>query len=143
MSVRRRPEFLRVEPLKSSTFSEFGQVIERPVSGGNLINGGTAARFDGVARLDFGSDGGEPLLSLFEAEAARIPIEVRRLERHVGSSQMFVPLEGQRLLVIVAARGEQPDRSNVRCFLSDGRQGVNFDAGVWHHPLLALTAGLS
>jgi ureidoglycolate lyase len=34
-----------------------------------------------------------------------------------------------------------PDRASVRAFVTNGRQGVNYHRGTWHHPLIALTAG--
>ncbi len=77
---------------------------------------------------------------------------VRLLERHAHSSQMFVPMRARApWLVVVAlprpvARGVDaraagaapPDRATLRAFLCRADQGVNFRAGVWHHPLIAL-----
>ena len=31
-----------------------------------------------------------------------------------------------------------PDRAAVRAFVTNGRQGVNYRRGTWHHPLIAL-----
>ena len=39
---------------------------------------------------------------------------------------------------IVVAPGEAPLPDDVVCFLASGQQGVQFDKGVWHHPLLDL-----
>jgi ureidoglycolate lyase len=53
---------------------------------------------------------------------------------------MFVPLSCRRFLVVVCpsdARGE-PDLSQLRAFLCGPGQGVNYHAGVWHHPIIAL-----
>ena len=55
------------------------------------------------------------------------------LERHPRGSQAFVPLSDAPYLVVVADDPSTPPR----CFLARG-QGVNFRAGTWHHPLLAL-----
>ena len=77
---------------------------------------------------------------------------VRLLERHPYSSQMFVPINCcKRWLIVVAlsqkeAKGVDvrqegkagPDLSTVRAFLARDDQGINFAAGVWHHPLIAL-----
>ena len=43
-----------------------------------------------------------------------------------------------RMPLVVAPPGEHIAAAKLRCFLAQGRQGVNFTAGVWHHPLLAL-----
>jgi ureidoglycolate lyase len=60
------------------------------------------------------------------------------LERHPLGSQAFMPLNGHAYLVAVAPRGETFATGDVRVFLARGDQGVNYAAGVWHHPLLAL-----
>jgi ureidoglycolate lyase len=60
------------------------------------------------------------------------------LERHPLSSQLFMPLAGQPFLVVVAAAGEDPDAAAVRAFATNGRQGVNYRRGTWHHPLIAI-----
>ncbi len=62
------------------------------------------------------------------------------LERHPLSSQAFVPLSAARFLLVVAAPGESVLPGGIRAFVSDGRQGVNYRRGVWHHPVLALDA---
>ena len=41
-------------------------------------------------------------------------------------------------LVVVAPAGMAPAARDLRVFLARGDQGVNYAAGVWHHPLLAL-----
>ena len=77
---------------------------------------------------------------------------VRLLERHPYSSQMFIPLNcQQRWLIIVALPKREPDQvdpcqegkagpdmSTLRAFMARSDQGINFAAGVWHHPLIAL-----
>lgn len=49
-----------------------------------------------------------------------------------------MPLSGERMLVVVASAGAVPDRAAVRAFVTNGRQGVNYRRGTWHHPLIAL-----
>ena len=34
----------------------------------------------------------------------------------------------------------RPDEQQIYAFLSNGRQGVNYHQGVWHHPLITLEA---
>jgi ureidoglycolate lyase len=128
-----------VEPLTRVVFRAFGDVIEVPGSGGRTANDGTAVRYDDVAALELTADGGRPALDLFRAKPAPLPLECRTLERHPLSSQAFVPVGEHRFLVVVApAGGDQPDAARTRAFVTDGRQGVNYRPGVWHHPVLAL-----
>ena len=64
------------------------------------------------------------------------------LERHPLSSQLFMPLDDASFLVVVAAKGADVIApSAVRAFLTNGRQGVNYHAGTWHHPVIALDRG--
>ncbi len=109
-----------------------------PATGGRTINDGTALRFDDVARLVLNAPGGRPLASLFRVAPAAMPMLCRALERHPRSSQLFVPLDGRRFLVVVALGDAAPDPARVRAFLTDGRQGVNYAPGTWHHPAIAL-----
>jgi ureidoglycolate lyase len=59
------------------------------------------------------------------------------MERHPLSSQAFIPLSSTPFLVVVAPAGEL-DLGTLKAFRSNGRQGINYRRGTWHHPLLAL-----
>jgi ureidoglycolate lyase len=132
---------LRLEPLAQANFAAFGDVIEAPRDGGRPANDGAARRFDDIAALQLDGDGGRPALSLFRVRPARLPIECRTLERHPLSTQAFLPLGEARFLVVVApATGVAPNPDGTRAFVTDGRQGVNYRRGIWHHPILALDA---
>jgi ureidoglycolate lyase len=126
---------LPLRPLRADTFAPFGDVIE-PAAARRIIdvNEGTAQRFDDLAHIDTGADGGRTVLSLFRARPRDLPFEIAMLERHPLGSQAFVPLAGARFIVVVA---EDPD-SVPLAFLAEGGQGVNYRRGTWHHPLIAL-----
>ncbi|MFX8813062.1 ureidoglycolate lyase, partial [Acinetobacter baumannii] len=66
------------------------------------------------------------------------PIRLRVMERHPLGSQAFVPMCGDPFLVVVAPPGPAPAPADLRAFVTNGRQGVNYARGTWHHPLLAL-----
>jgi ureidoglycolate lyase len=82
---------------------------------------------------DVGSVG----LSVGESGFVTLPFEVDLMERHPLGSQAFVPMVAARLVVIVA-----PDLDGrpgpARAFLSDGRQGIQYHANVWHGVLAPL-----
>lgn len=133
-------EPLRAQPLTRDAFSPFGDVIGLELSGGHSANQGTATRFDRVAKLVSHRPQAEPNLAVFRSVAKTLPFEVRLLERHPCSTQMFVPLACQRFLVVVCpedARGE-PDVTRLRAFVGGPGQGVNYRPGTWHHPIIAL-----
>jgi ureidoglycolate lyase len=133
-------EALRAQPLTREAFAPFGDVIGLSLGGGTSANQGTATRYDRVAQLASTRPEAQPNLAVFRSVAKALPFEVRLVERHPCSTQMFVPLACQRFLVVVCpsdARGE-PDVAQLRAFVCGPGQGVNYHAGVWHHPIIAL-----
>lgn len=129
---------LRIEALTAAAFQPFGEVIEAsPTAQHFAINGGNTLRFHDLARLDAGPDG-RMMVSIFRGQPRQLPFVVSMLERHPKGSQAFMPLSGQPYLVVVAPPGPPPGVDTLRAFLASPQQGVNYAAGVWHHPLLAL-----
>lgn len=138
-----KPRLLRPAALSAAAFAPFGQVIECVGHAGYAINQGSSQRFSDLAQLEADGDG-RLALSIFRAAARSAPFALDCLERHPLGSQAFMPLNGQAFLVVVAVTAPEPGRpapDSLRVFISDGRQGINFHRGVWHHPLLALSAG--
>lgn len=130
---------LTIEPLTREAFAPFGQVIEADPQAQTsyAINAGTSERFHKLAELDPGPDG-KLVVSIFRAQPREMPFTITMLERHPLASQAFMPLQSTPFFVVVAPKGDGISTTNVRAFLAKGHQGVNFAAGVWHHPLLAL-----
>jgi len=129
---------LAIAPLTAAAFAPFGEVIEAEGRASYPINAGTARRFDDLARVDVGAAGGKPLVGLCRAEPIALPFRVRLMERHPLGSQAFMPLSPTPFLVVVAPPSPAPRAEAIRAFRSNGRQGINYARGTWHHPLLAL-----
>lgn len=130
---------LPIEPLEAARFQPFGDVIEASDRGSPCaINEGWAVRFNDLARIDTGRDGGRTLLSIFRAKARPLPLRLSLMERHCLGSQAFMALVPRRFLVVVAPPGPAPDAALLRCFAAAPGQGVNYAPGTWHHPLLAI-----
>jgi ureidoglycolate lyase len=130
---------LAIAPLTGEAFAPFGEVIESEGRAHYLINAGTARRYDDLAGVDVAEFGGQAQISLCRAEPVTLPLRLRVMERHPLSSQAFIPLSGTPFLIVVApAGGEEPDLRALRAFRSNGRQGINYRRGTWHHPLIAL-----
>ncbi|MGH6959533.1 MAG: ureidoglycolate lyase [Dongiaceae bacterium] len=129
---------LPVAPLTRAAFAPFGEVIETDGRDHRRINDGFAERYHDLARIDVAAQGGRPLLNIFRATPWPMPVRVRMVERHPLSSQAFMPLSAAPFLVVVAAPDARPSPADLRAFRTNGRQGVNFARGTWHHPLLAL-----
>ncbi|RAS15011.1 MULTISPECIES: ureidoglycolate lyase [Microvirgula] len=130
---------LKVEPLTKAAFAPYGDVIE-PASASKTypINNGETMRYHDMAAIQANGSNARPIVSIFESKPVRGSINVHLLERHPYGSQAFVPLDGQTFLVVVAAPGDKLDPSTIKAFITDGKQGVNYHAGVWHHPVLTL-----
>jgi len=128
---------LRPEPLTAQAFAPFGDVVE--ASGApKLVNDGTAKSFADLARVDIATGDGRPRVGIYHVVPYPLPLAIRMLERHALGSQLFMPLNGEPFLVVVAPPGDRIDPTSVRAFVTNGRQGVNYGPGTWHHPLIAL-----
>ena len=129
-------------PLNAEAYKDFGAVIASgPAGSGSPANQGTATRYNHLAELvNRRLDTAKANICLFRSTpAAKLPFEIKFLERHAFSTQVFIPMGSvRRYLVIVCLGGEEPDVSTLRAFLAEGTQGVSYNPGVWHHPLIAL-----
>ncbi len=127
---------LRVQPLSRQAFAPFGEVLETDGAEIRMINDGTTERFHalGTARTD---TSGSVIINLFRGQPRSFPYTIDMMERHPLGSQAFYPLSGKPWLVVVAE-----DRNGTpgapQAFLASGKQGVNYRANAWHHPLIAL-----
>ena len=103
-----------------------------------MINNGSTRRYHKLATVETAAPEDQAIISIFAAEALEMPLVIRMLERHPLGSQAFIPLLGHPFLVVVAPLGDAPVPGHVRAFRSNGRQGVNYHRGVWHHPVLTI-----
>ena len=129
------------QPLTKAAFAPYGTVIETRDAKQISINQGTTTRFDALAKIDVAHEGGTPIISLFRGTRLTIPLEICMLERHPLGSQAFMPLSDHDWLVVVASGNiddSAPDFDSLVCFRARGGQGVSYDRGTWHHPLLVL-----
>lgn len=132
-----RPLPLQTEALTREAFAPFGEVLQSNGATQFPINAGTTTRYHDLARIEAHGDEARVIFSLFEGQAWHAPVQIQLLERHPLGSQAFFPLDGASMLIVVAAPGELDERT-IRAFISNGDQGINYAAGVWHHPLLSL-----
>ena len=138
LTAEKQTLVLNVEPLTPEAFAPFGDVIEALDSVNHFtINAGNTERYHDLANIDVGADG-KAIVSIFRGQPRALPFTVVMMERHPKGSQAFIPMSGRPYLVVVADKNTKPEASDLRCFLAQPSQGVNYAKGVWHHPLLAL-----
>ena len=126
-------------PIEPDAFAPYGSVIEAGRVPSTAINGATCERFDSLALIDAGAEGGSPVISIFRAVPWPTPIIITMLERHPLGSQAFYPLHGRPWLVVVG-QGDPLVTDTIEAFHMRGDQGIQFSRGVWHHPLIVLDA---
>ena len=131
---------VHAELVSAQTFAPFGDVIAAELGPSGSANQGTAVRYDSLARFENLRPHAVPSMAVYRSTPCALPFKVKLLERHPKSTQLFVPMKVARYLVVVApddAAGG-PDLSRLRAFLFGPGQGVNYRAGLWHHPIVAL-----
>lgn len=121
---------LKAEQLTPEALTPWGQV---------LTSNGDPAQRDAYAASTANLRDHAKLNITFMRVAERTPV-IAAMERHPHSMQLFVPMNGARYLVAVCpSRADGgPDTDNIRAFVADGGQAVNYDAGSWHGPLCVL-----
>ncbi len=123
---------LPLEPITADAFAPFGQLVAPgvPVGGQTQL----------VDALWNGRAGARPCLSFVDVAPKPLPLAAVEMERHVHSSQAFVPMDCAAYLVLVAPRGADgmPDLGGLRAFRVPGDTAVNYRADTWHHPVAPL-----
>ena len=135
---------LHALPITPERFAPFGDVIAPFVDHRTPMNASRFERFDNLAAVDVDVDGdaARPAISIARSRSATsLPYCFDTVERHPLGSQAFVPLAPFRFVVVVAVPGDAVEAADLRAFVTNGHQGVNYRRGVWHMPLIALESG--
>lgn len=145
MQIETTSRIVRAEPLTATRFAPFGTVADAGgVDSGRSVNQGRARRVPGIGDLSHDAVAEKPVLDFYRIAPSTLPFAVTCLERHPLSSQVFVPTDGARYLVVVAAEDRQgrADLSRVAAFIGDGTQVIHYRRGTWHAPMVALDTPL-
>jgi ureidoglycolate lyase len=126
------------QPLTAEAFRPFGEVISPSGHTEELINAGHTQKFTDLAKINTDAGDGRTAVHIYRSQPLSLPLKIEVMERHPLGSQAFMPLNGHPFLVIVAPAGDTLERTAVRAYLSDGRQGINLRPGVWHHYQVSL-----
>lgn len=132
---------LKPEPLTRERFAPYGDVIEASMNRTEAMNAERFQRFDDLCKVDMQDDGRVAVSIARCRVATSLPLRIDMVERHPLGSQAFMPLTPCRMIVVVAPPEESVDASDLRAFVTNGRQGINYRRGTWHMPLIAFDAG--
>lgn len=132
---------LKPLPLTAERFAPYGDVIGTSPERNNAMNAERFERFDDLCGIEMANDGRVAVSIARCRVATSLPYRIDMVERHPLGSQAFVPLSSCRMLVVVAPPGESVAAGDLRAFVTNGRQGINYRLGTWHMPLIAFEAG--
>ena len=133
---------LTIQPLTSTGFAPYGDVVEFEGHESFPINKGMADRYHALAEVELGGAQARAIISLVDSRKFEMPRQVDHLEYHPLGSQAFLPLDASPFIVVVCAAGSEPDPSNLQAFVTNGQQGINYHLGTWHHVLLTPYAAM-
>lgn len=142
MECKRMKNTIQIQLLTSENFARFGEVISCQGNDYFHINDAHTERYHALVMTEIMGDAKAGISIFRNIKSTQIPFEISMLERHPNGSQTFIPMRGQKFLIVVAPSldTDTPDLSQLCAFITDGTQGVNYRAGTWHHPLLTLEA---
>ena len=132
---------LQPQPLTRERFAPYGDVIESTEVDRAAMNAARFERFDDLCAVDMGDDGRVAVSIARCRVATSLPYRIDMVERHPLGSQAFVPLSRATMIVVVAPPEQSVETADLRAFVTNGRQGVNYKRGTWHMPLIAFEAG--
>nr|MBP8207027.1 ureidoglycolate lyase [Acinetobacter sp.] len=131
---------IQIEPLTHENFAAFGEVISCAGNDFFHINDAYTERYHALVQTEIIGEARTGISIFRNIKSTTIPFQISMLERHPNGSQAFIPMQGQKFLVVVAPslNADEPDLTQLKAFITDGLQGVNYRARTWHHPLLTL-----
>jgi len=134
---------LTAVPLTVERFAPYGDVIQTAARSDATMNDARFDRFDDLAQvnIDRKNDGRVAISIVRSKTPTTLPYRFDLVERHPLGSQAFIPLAVFSFAVVVAPAGESVDAEDLRAFVSNGSQGINYHRGVWHMPLIATAEG--
>ncbi len=127
-------------PITPERFAPYGDVIYASADSKAAMNDARFERFSRLADVD--AEGRHASISIARCKMpTSLPYRFDLVERHPLGSQAFIPLSHFKFFVVVAPAAESVEPEDLRAFVTNGSQGVNYHKGVWHMPMIALEGG--
>lgn len=140
---------IRPVPITEKNWAKYGSLIAPGAQPAEMTSSYPAGK---DAKTAIGVFRATPKVGLVRGQS----FDIKLLERHPHTSQAFVPMgkgalaekgeealaPGGVFLAVVAQAGSDgnPDPNTVEAFLVPPGQGLVYNQGVWHHPVLMLDA---
>ncbi len=88
------------------------------------------------------SDNSDTSIKVITAAQASYPFNVEFFEKHPFSTQAFIPMNQGKFFVVVApmSGGDSFDINTLKCFITDGSEGIMYHVGTWHSAFSCLDA---
>jgi len=131
-----------IQPLTREAFAPFGDVVEFEGRDFFPINYGMADRYHALADIELVGKQARGIISLVASRQFDMPRRVDHLEHHPLGSQAFLPLDASPFIVVVCPAAPEPDLGQLQAFVTNGKQGINYRLGTWHHVLLTPYASM-
>jgi len=132
---------IHTQRLSRESYGPYGQVIDvDPSQPFKPANFGRAKRYNMlVDAKNLRPESAVLNACIFRCSAWCEPqLELKLLERHEFSTQVFMPMEAGRYITIVALGQDQPDLDTLAAFVMEGPQGISYHPGTWHYPMTVL-----
>ncbi len=131
---------IRALPITPERFAPYGDVIHASADSKAAMNEARFERFSRLAEVD--AECRHASISIARCKMpTSLPYRFDLIERHPLGSQAFIPLSHFKFFVVVAPAAESAEPEDLRAFVTNGSQGVNYHKGVWHMPMIALEGG--
>lgn len=129
---------LSAKPITRSDYAPYGALIAvDPSLPFGPANFGRAKRFNWLGEVQNLRPNAKLNLCIFSYEKVESsPIELKLLEKHPQSTQVFLPMSADSAyLTVVALGADVPDLTTLKAFIVNGPQGITYHPGIWHYPM--------
>ena len=126
---------MQIKKITKENFSKYGELITLDNNVSKIGNADTAQFHFDLAKIEVLGDNSNARLNVIKTTKRIFPLKIDMMEMHPYSSQVFLPYQKTKFIVLVASGVDKPDLNKVECFLVENGDGINFKAKIWHCPL--------
>src|SRR5260221_14709854 len=129
---------ISIEQLTAEKFAPFGDVIDYEDPHDAVFLDDTTDIVSDVACIDATSRKGRAQVDILRLTPQALPVTIASILRNQDATTPFLPAMFYPFLTIVSESHQPPESKLLRAFMTNGQQGVNLRAGVWHHRPIAM-----